>query len=112
MLTLCGHTLTQAMAMLRNINETRSKFLGPSHIATGEAQYTLVSDPCRRCSPACRVSVRCPAALLTQVLWCCHHDHHWVVAQGLLQLFVGDVMGGRQSIAAALEVYKDHLVCP
>lgn len=35
-----------------------------------------------------------------------------VSLQGLLQLFVGDVMGGRQSIAAALEVYKDHLVCP
>lgn len=52
-------------------------------------------------------------SLLTHELWCYHHDHHDVViAQGLLQLFVGDVMGGRQSIAAALEVYKDHLVWP
>ena len=33
--------LAEAMEMLRQILETRTKFLGESHIATGEACYTL-----------------------------------------------------------------------
>lgn len=49
--------LAEAMAMLRSIGQTREKYLGAGHIATGEAQYTMGllqlftgdNDAARRC---------------------------------------------------------------
>lgn len=92
--------LTEAMNWLRRILATRQKFLGETHIATGEARYTLVRGGAAGPGtfapfPPCPPNRHAAAA----ALW----------TQGLLHLFVGENTAAQRNVASAAEVYEEHL---